>query len=44
MHILWRAIEHLDEDFQRGGDVSPISQNRKLPPLHTALPAPTDLE
>jgi hypothetical protein len=29
MHILWRAIEHLDEDFQRGGYVSPKSQNHR---------------
>jgi len=29
MHILWRAIEHLDEDFQRGGYVSAKSQNRR---------------
>jgi len=29
MHIFWRAIEHLDEDFQRGGYVSPKSQNRR---------------
>jgi len=29
MHIFWWAIEHLDEDFQRGGYVSPKSQNRR---------------
>jgi hypothetical protein len=29
VHILWRAIEHLDEDFQRGGYVSPKSQNHR---------------
>src|SRR5262245_61180750 len=29
MHILWRVIEHLDEDFQRGAYVLPKSQNHR---------------
>jgi hypothetical protein len=33
MHILWRAIEHLDEDFQRGRlRLSQIAESPKQRP------------
>jgi hypothetical protein len=43
MHILWRVIEHLNKDFQRGVYVLPKSQNRRDSSLFvpTLLTIPT---